>query len=360
MLDLLKSIIGTRDKTVGLVTSSNLLFSLANLLSGFLVAKWLLPEELGQFNVLSIFTSYIILVQIGIPSGLSREFPFFWGKREREKAVEVAETAKFYMLYLSLLILLVTFIVGIYYYAIEELNKYAIGSIVVGITCFQSLYVNKYLKILYKSENEFIKLSHIKFISVIINLSSLILVYKFQFYGLCLRAILVTIFDFYFTNKWKPIAVSVKFRFKTIKELIVTGMPIYSVASIIGLWPTVQRTLIVSYLGTKGLGLYTLSIVLQNLLNTFNSSISNVSFPLMSKAYGKGASLLDLLKIPGRYFIISVIVYSIGATVGWYLIPIIVANYLPEYAEGIEAAQWMLLVSVVSSFSIFSNIYMVI
>jgi len=347
------------NKTIALVTSSNLISNVVAIISGLIVASWMLPEDLGLFNALSIFSSYIILLQLGMPSGLSRELPFNFGQENLEHAHDLAATAKYFMIALALGILLLCIIPAIYFFFIEKYD-YALGSLVVGITSAQTFYSTKYLKILYRADNHFNKLARISLISTFVNLISLVLVYEYLFYGLCLRAIILVGVDWYFTEKWKPLNVEAKFCWKNFKELSRVGMPIYFVANIYGLWPTFQRTIVLSMLGTKGLGIYALANIVQNMLGTFNNTIASISFPKMSLAFGQGKSIVEVFKIPAKLTMVSILIYTLILIVGWPLLPKIVALLLPNYIEGVEAAQWMFVVAVVSSLGIFSNIYMVI
>lgn len=356
---MIRRLLGSTGSSAGMLTAASLFNSIVAILGGILTAKWLLPEELGQFNLLSIFTSYIILVQIGIPSGLSRELPFYFGKNNQRHAESLAATSKFFMLYLSLAILVLALIASGYFLMIQNF-EYAVGCIVVGATTFQGLYTTKYLKVLYRSENHFNKLAKITVIDAVVSVLSIYLVYRFHFYGLCARAILSSIVSWYFSEKWKPLAVNSKWSYSNFKELSKVGMPIYFVANIYGLWPTFQRTMIVSLLGTKALGLYSLATIVQGVLNTLSGSISSVIFPKMATAYGGGASVLELLKIPAKFVLMVFIVNVVLLVVGWNLLPIVVTNFLPNYVAGIEAAQWMLIVAVINSFLIFSSIYMVL
>lgn len=344
---------------IAAVSSSNFLFSIVNIISGLLVARWLLPKELGQFNALSIFTSYIILVQIGIPSGLSRELPYLWGRGKYKSARRLTATAKFLTLYSGILIVVLSFVVGIYYYYHDN-YIFSAGSIVVGITSFQGLYITKYLKVLYRSNEHFNKLAKIKLILSAVTVVSLIFVYHFLFYGLCIRAVLLAVVDGYFTEKWKPLKVKASWSTKNFKELFRVGAPMYFVSNITGLWPTFQRTLILSMTGAVGLGLYAIATIVQNMLSTFNNSISSVTFPQMSMAYGKGAGIKYLLKMPLNYIYISLAAYLLIILIGWPLMPIVVDHLLPKYREGTEAAQWMLLVAPISTVTIFANIYLVL
>lgn len=358
MIKFLKKKVSSGNKTIAMVTVSNLIGNVVAIISGLIIARWMLPEELGLFNGLSIFSSYIILIQFGIPSGLSRELPFYFGQNKADYAHDLAATAKYFMVVLSIGILILCLIPTIYF-LIKGNYKYALGSIVIGVISAQTFYSTKYLKILYRSDNHFNKLVNIKLINTFVDLISIVLVYKYLFYGLCLRAIIFVLVDWYFTEKWKPLHTQAKFNWENFKELSRVGMPIYFVANIYGLWPTFQRTLVLSMLGTKGLGIYALANIVQNMLSTFNNTISSISFPKMSLAYGQGKSITEVIKIPLKLMLVSLSIYTFILLVGWSLLPKVVAVVLPNYIEGVEAAQWMFLVAIVSSFAIFSNTYMV-
>ncbi len=347
------------NRTLAFVSIANLVNNIVSIVSGIVVARWLLPEELGVFNALSIFTSYIILAQIGIPSGLSRELPFYFGKNDSEKAYTLASTAKFFLMLLSLIVLGICILISFYFLLIGN-YKYAAGTVVIGATSFQGIFITKYLKTLYRSNNHFVKLSRIALIESFVTLLSLILVYKFLFYGLCLRTVILVVVDGYFSNRWKPMDVNGKFNWNNFKELSKVGLPMYLVSNIYGLWPTFQRTYVLSVLGSKGLGIYALANIVQSMLSAFNNSISSMSFPLMSKALGEKKSIKKILLIPFKQFLISIVLYSIILVIGWPTLPIIVNWLLPNYAEGIEAAQWMFIVALISSFGVFSNIFLVI
>jgi O-antigen/teichoic acid export membrane protein len=341
------------------LTFANLFKSLVAIVSGILTAKWILPEQLGEFNMLSIFTSYIIISQIGIPSGLSRELPYLYGKKQDVEAEHLAATSKYFMLRLSQLVLMLSLIATVYFLYINKTN-FAVGSIVIGFTSFQGLYVSKYLKVLYRSNAHFKKLAKITLINAYILAASIVFVYYYSFYGLCIRAILIAVVDAFITDRWKPLDVKGEWNKNDFVKLLKIGLPIYSVANIYGLWPTVQRTFILTQLGTTALGLYAIANIVQNLLNTLSSAAGSVVFPKMSSAYGAGASILELLKIPMKLVLVVLSINLFILLIGWNFLPDVIHTFLPNYTEGLDAAKWMLVVAVVNSLLIFSNLYMVV
>lgn len=346
-------------KTVAFMGFSSIFNSVMLMASGILVARWILPESLGLFNSFNIITSYIILVQAGVPSGLSRELPFFMGRNEVSKAEEMAAVSNFWGLMLGGICMALG-ILGCIYFLFEKNFEYAAGSLVIGVTSFQALYITKYIKVLYRSNNDFNKLSAIEIIGAVTAFASIVFVWKFGFYGLCMRAGLLCIVDFYFAYKWRPLKVGPKWNKKSFISIMKVGMPIYWVANVYGLMPIFQRTAILSLGGTKSLGLFTLSVVVDNAMGVLKNAISSNSFPKMAAAWAKGASFMQLLKIPLKMIIFSILISAGIAAVGWQVLPYFVQKFFPNYFEGVPAAQWSLIAGCVGYILVFSNVYMII
>ena len=89
-------------KMIAFMSFSGIVSNVLAMVSGLVVAKWLLPAELGEFNFFSVITSYVILSQMGIPSGLLRELPYLVGKGKIEEAKLRAAVTKYWELILSI------------------------------------------------------------------------------------------------------------------------------------------------------------------------------------------------------------------------------------------------------------------
>ena len=113
-----RRLIRERHKTGNMIlftSGASLIGNVLTMISGLLVARWMLPEELGYFNSFSILTSYIILVQLGIPSGLSRELPFYMGKGQRKDVEELAATAQFFGSFIGVLVFICSVIAALFF-----------------------------------------------------------------------------------------------------------------------------------------------------------------------------------------------------------------------------------------------------
>jgi hypothetical protein len=59
-------------------------------------------------------------------------------------------------------------------------------------------------------------------------------------------------------------------------------------------------------------------------------------------------------------FGLSFILLAAVIPLGWWLLPVFIELLLPNYIEGIVAAQWMLIVGLLSLANVFSNVYNIV
>lgn len=350
---------GSTNAMILFLSFSNIIGNILNIAGGLFVAKWLLPEELGTFNSFTIITGYVILVQLGIPSGLSRELPYYFGKSDTDRAHGFAAVAQFWQRVLGLGALFLAGSIGLIFFLKGEYYN-AAGSLVVGVTVWQALYVTKYLKILYRTNRDFNKLSWIKLIVSVSSFLSIVFVFFYGFFGLCIRAGAIALVDFCVTYYWRPIQVRPTWNRSKFRELMRVGLPMYGVANIYSLWPLLQRTIVVSLGGPKALGLFAIANMVYGAMKTVTSSMSSVIYPTMATQWGEGASLGELIMRSVKPFIVGFIVFLVAIPIGWWLLPLFVAAFIPKYVDGVHAAQWMLIVGLLSLTNVFGNVYNVI
>lgn len=344
---------------VVLVSISSFIGSALTIISGLLVARWLLPEDLGLFNTFNIIVSYIILIQLGIPSGLSRNYSYFMGKLQQGNAFGAAAVSNYWSLALSVILFICSIIVAAYY-LFNQQYEWAAGILVVGFSSFQALYISKYLKVLYRANTDFNKLAIINLVVAVFTFGSIIFVKLVGFYGLCIRSVITILVDLALTWKFLPVRIPPKWSNESFKELLKVGMPIYWVANIYSLWPIFQRTIVLYLGGVKYLGLYALALMVENAMKILTNTISSVSFPRMASAWGKENNFKNIIIIPFKTALAGFGINLILLFVGWWALPSFVQKVIPNFIGGIDAARWSLIVGLISIFSVFSNIYMIV
>lgn len=344
---------------IAIMSVSGLVNNVMSIISGLLVARWLLPEDLGLFNSFSIITSYVILIQMGIPSGLSREYPYYLGKDNEEKSLKLASVSHYWSIILSVIIFTLSILVSIWYVFVGN-YEFAAGVFVIGVTSFQGFYVTKYLKILFRSTNDFNKLSYINLLMGFASLITIFFVYYFGFYGLCIRTTIICLIDFLITRHYKPVYAKPFWNKEIFKELFKVGMPIYMVANIYSLWPIIQRSFVLGWGGTKALGLYGLALMVENAMMVITNSVSNIIFPKMAMEWGKSKNITVLIQILFKPTLGTFAVNLFAVIAGWFILPFFVKLLIPKYIEGLYVTQLSLIVGLFAVFSVYSNLYMIL
>lgn len=104
-------------------------------------------------------------------------------------------------------------------------------------------------------------------------------------------------------------------------------------------------------------GLYGLANIVQSSMTIVTQSVGQVIYPRMAIMYGKGDAPGLIIKRNLRpLFFLFLFTFMIVIT-GVILLPTIIPIILPQYIDGIKAAQWILFVSLVSFFRAINNIY---
>lgn len=339
--------------------SSELLSNILRLISGFLIVRWIDPYLYGQFTGFSIYLGYLVLVQGGIIQGLSRELPFQIGKNKVQYAKQLADSTFAFTLIISILFSFFFVILSIYHFANDNVQLSLISLTYVFLGGLELS--NKYfLPTLYKTSREFNLLSRQNNYINAISLFALVFVYFFDFYGLLIRAFVISLAEFILKFFDKPLQLNFKFRFTDLKHLIVTGIPIFASSQLVQLWITVLNNFILTLGGALNYGLFGLSNLIQNSIGIIPRSFSQIIFPNMIISYSNGLSISEILKFTLRPLFLQFFILLLICSLGWYLLPILVPLLLPKYNDGISAAQWIIFIPLVQSFSSLGNIYVAV
>jgi O-antigen/teichoic acid export membrane protein len=339
--------------------SAQMISNVMRIVSGILVARFVLPEMLGTFNGIGIIMGYLPILQLGVMNGLNRELPYCFGKGEIEKAKRYAAVAQFWEMALASMAFTVLTLIAIYC-LFQSQYLYAAGFFTYGLSSIYHYYGLNYLQILFRTNHDFNKLSNIALIIAFVSLISVILVWKWQFYGLCIRSILLVVIEMYFLWKWKPLFVFPAWNFQAIKEITKIGVPIFIVGIVYSLWTTLQNSMVLKLGGAEQFGLFALAVMIENSMSIVEHSVSQVIYPKMAFEYGSGKGINELVKIsfkPIFYVFISLIPFIL---IAWYILPFAIKILLPNYMNGIEAARWTMLLILVAIWGVNNNIFNVV
>jgi len=339
--------------------SAQMFSNAVRIISGLLVAKFVLPHVLGTFNGFALIISYLPLLQFGIMNGLNRDLPYFLGKGEVAKAKEYASVSQFWELSLSILVFIILTLLAVYY-LFESNYLFAAGFFTYALASVHHYYGLNYLQVLFRTNQDFNKLSSITVIISIISLLSVLLVWKWNFYGLCLRSVITVLVELILLWKWKPLSVKPIFNFQILKEVNKVGLPIFIVGIIFLMWGTFQNTLVLKLGGAEQYGFFALALMIESSLGVVALSVSQVIYPKMAFEYGAGKKVKDLLKLSIKPILAIFVLLIPSIIIAWIFLPYFVNWLLPNYIGGVEAARWTLLLLLVSIWAVNNNIFNVL
>jgi O-antigen/teichoic acid export membrane protein len=211
------------------------------------------------------------------------------------------------------------------------------------------IYGQYYLEITFRTLNDFTHISIINVVQQSVGLLSVPIIWFAGFLGLCARSVLMGTIYLWLLWRWRPLRVIPRWNFPNFRHLFRIGIPIFVVGQLDTWWIALNPALILILLGTKSVGIYQPALLTNTAITLLINSVAQVTYPRMVEAYGGGAKLATVLRIPKKSVLYSILLSIPVVVLGWLLMPEIVNFLLPRYSEGILAVQWSLLAALTLS-----------
>ena len=344
------------NKAALLFSSSSIILSVVKLISGIVIIKWVIPEDIGIWNSISLIQSYVAILQLGILSGLNRELPFFIGKGQHDYIIKLAETTNAFINYLNYGLLSLCLLASAYvYFFVSDDIKLLFGIISIGIIIVTGFY-STFLNVTYRANHEFIKLSKIQLYTSAVTLITIFLPYYWDYYGFVFRTVLIGLFTTTAVYISRPIKVKPKFDKSSFKDLIKTGLPIYAFGYLDDLSKTFNRIILLTVGGVVVVGYYSPALAILTGIGMLPSAIGQYIYPQMSYNLGKFNDAKKLWKWVWKSAFAMLLVGLPLAIAGWFLLPVFIERFFPNYIPGIFASQMALIAGVFDSAVIGVNV----
>ena len=330
--------IGGMLKQIFHFSSAVLLASFISMFQGILVLKLVDPSVYGIWASIMLIYEYGMYFHLGLINGMERSIPFFRGMDDEDRANRIAGVCKSNLLILVCLGTLVTLAV------VLVLGRgwrpdVQLGVFMVSLSALFYLGTQFYMALL-KVNQKFRKAGLIQLVISLGMLACLVLIWRFRFYGLCFRAIITALIGLVFAARLaKAYHQKGQFNTRITLYLVKIGFPLMFIGAVTLVLFSLDRIIILSFLGTTLVGYYGICIALFKMMNLFPMVVGQVFAPVMANSYGSTLSPSALLKYAVRA---SVIAFGLSASASaflYFFIPFFVNHFLPNYSYGIPAAQ---------------------
>lgn len=294
------------------------------------------PEDLGFYNKILLVSTYISLTNLSVGVIVQKKVPGLLSINKKNEAFKILKNVKGY--FLIILVPITSVLVCFFLYSLfnsQFLNSLASFLIIINI--WQQLYINKYLKLLYRTSSEFNKLSKAQFISSFLYIPSIFSLQIFNYFGLYIKHFLIFIFDFIYLSIKAPFKLKPNFNLNEIKKILKESLPIFFVNLFYNYYFILISTFFAFYYDLKTFGFFSLFFLIVNAFNKLIVSIEKVFYVSFSETvYNKKNLKKAIYDFVINTLIPFICIYSIGLIIVFYFINDFITTFTPKYIEAIE------------------------
>lgn len=309
---------------------------------GFLVARFLGPTNYGIWNGLQLILLYASYSQLGVVNALNREVPLQRGKGDLLK-LERTRSAAFGVVVSSSLMM--SGVVGLYSFAASSSHP---PLIILGlrfmamIVFLQQVY--GYAEVCIRTEHDFSTVSRLRRWRAMLDMSlAAFLSFVFDLAGRLWAATLTWIAALLYVWGRRAVPFRPTFDLDETGRLIAIGLPIMLVGLVSGLFQTIDRVLILKFLGQTDLGYYGIGLMAMSTLGILPGVAAEILYPRLAERYGQTGSPSQLKEyvLTPTYLLAHLLPLFLGMM--YLLIPYVILMALPKYAPAIKPARILIL-----------------
>ncbi|MBA4391132.1 MAG: hypothetical protein C0399_09355 [Syntrophus sp. (in: bacteria)] len=322
-------------------SGSSLIAQALALVTGFVAARLLGPTDFGIWNAVTLVLVYGAYFDLGILPAMGRDLPFYRGKGDLARAGEIESNALaatiISSIVVALIVLGISFMPGHSPLMVVGLRGMAIVIILLRLYAYYSTVL--------RCNNDFALLSKLQVGFALLS-TFLIIIFLFQ-YGFTGRVIAAILSQFIILlivlslRKSKNVP-TIEFRVSW--PLIKVGVPIIISSVVIGLLTTVDRLIVIKFMGATQLGYFSIALLMTSLISLVPSMAIQVLYPRIAHRYGESGKEIGALR---NFVLIPSVLLSclLPLLIGplYLSLPFIIGLLLPAYVQGIEAARIVLL-----------------
>jgi O-antigen/teichoic acid export membrane protein len=308
---------------------------ITSLVSGYFFALILGPAIYGIWQTAKVFLSYGSFTSLGIPFAMRRDFITLRAEGKTEESEKLAHVAITYNLIINPIIAVVFIAIAVF---TKSETAFKLSLLLVGLMYITDLF-SGLGQILNKGVNDYKTIGNGNIIYGIGTLLIIPFVFYFGYNALLVGYLAVSIIKSYYFYTKRPINYKWVWDFPVLKKMIFVGFPLFLVTLTSTLFISIDRVLIAGLIDFKNVGFYSLSTFLAQPITLFLSSFSVVIFTQLNEKYGKSKEAHIIEKqtyIPQKLF--SYILPPIIG-MGVVVLPMLTELFLPQYKQGITAAQ---------------------
>ena len=307
----------------------------AGLLGGYFYALWLGPEDYGIWKTALMLAKYAGFLTLGIPFAMRRDFIQLRSSGNQVEAEKMAQITLSFGFITSIIATVCYILSGLVF---NDNPLLSISLIAIGILQLFSFFY-EYGKIINAGYNRYNIISRAEGIKSILQILTLPLVYFYGFNALLFSILFIHLSASIYYYRTKPFPVKWRLDLRLLKKMLFIGLPLFfsSILSIV--FVSIDRLLIAYYLSFNSVGYYSLGALVITPIVTLLTSFGGVLFTRLNEKHGfrRDKRVIEEHVLIPQVILSKFIPPLIG--IGIIALPLLTNLLLPEYEDGILAAQ---------------------
>jgi O-antigen/teichoic acid export membrane protein len=332
---ILKLIVYVRSEVI-VLTLSQQIFVGASLLSNIAIGRWIGPNDMGVWRILTLTEAYVVFATFGIPNGFLRQFPIAKGSGEASQMEPSIKVLYFSEIIQSLVgtgillyLILMSTALRTSEWLLLAIPSYWIYFTITRLRVAAEVYL--------RADGRFRTLSKCYLFFSLVRIISLILVPLLGFRGFLLRWPLILLIEWLILQYFTKLPVAKYFGFPHLKVLFSLGrdgVPMIVISSVSVFADTLDRTWLATHSTSGSIGLYWIADSVKLFFAQLMGSIALVQNNQCAIAFGRKDRAGFIAAIRSAGFLLGG-VYTASAIVLLLAIPILVPIFLPAYTAGV-------------------------
>jgi O-antigen/teichoic acid export membrane protein len=307
------------------------------LIAGFWVARLLGPADFGVWNAVSLVLVYGAYLEFGALSAMGRDLPFYHGKRDVEKAATLEGAARRVTIFGALVAAL--FVIAFSFLPTHSSNMTLGLQAMAVVLILQQVYT--YHRVVLRSHNDFKELGQQQVLLAIVSSGLAILFVVFGgLLGRLVAAILAQALIVLYALRRNPWIAVPEFNLSDLWPVLRVGLPILLSGLVLSFLATVDRLMVITFLGEKQLGYFGLALLLTTVVSLIPATANQVLYPRITHQYGSSGNNVAALRafvLTPPVILSALLPVLIGSL--YLSLPLVISVLLPAYIPGIAAAR---------------------
>ena len=307
------------------------------------VKAYVIPYEYGIYSSCLILQTYLSYLQLGSLNAFNRDYPQLIGAKKDEEAKAYRNTVFSFLFFAFLSSLLLVVLVLLFVRKNSDIDsRFVYGFIFCALITALTV-IENFGNYRSRIESGFKYASLVTLFELASVFLGFILVRRVGYYAIYITSVIAMLIGIvcYYRYSYADIHVGIDKRL--LRSVLLSGLPLFINGLIWTAVNTIDKFVILAFIDTEALGIYGIAQNAFSYMVLIPTAMSQMFYVKMGKIYGATNDEKKLSEIALRYTLVLAAITSTIALVAYYMLPILVDKFMPNYSSGVPSSQILIL-----------------